>query len=279
MKLTHRSGTIDLTTTAVMGVLNVTPDSFSDGGKWFDASRAVEHALRMVEEGAAIVDIGGESTRPGAEPVSEAEELRRVLPVIERVAATSPVPISIDTRKPAVARVAVDAGASIVNDTLGEEADYKMDEVAAATGAALVLMHSRGTPATMRSLNDYEDVVLDVRHFLSARAARAEEAGIAATSIAVDPGFGFAKAPAQNLEMLRRLDELVSLPFPLLAGTSRKSFIGAVLDVPEDQRVEGTCATMIWAVAKGARLVRAHDVLEVTRSVRMTEAILGIASS
>lgn len=256
-----------------MGVLNVTPDSFSDGGLWFETGEAVAHALEMVEQGADILDVGGESTRPGAEHVSEEEELRRVLPVIEAVAARTEVPVSIDTRKASVARRAVEAGASIVNDTAGEEADPEMASVAADTGAAMIFMHSRGTPATMRSLTRYDDVVADVSFVLAAAAERLLARGIAHESIVLDPGFGFAKTPQQNLELLDRLDEVVGLGYPVLAGTSRKSFIGAVLDLPETQRIEGTAATVAWAIARGAQIVRVHDVLEMARVARMSAAI------
>ena len=256
-----------------MGVLNVTPDSFSDGGLWFDTDTAVAHALDMVEQGADIIDVGGESTRPGAEHVSEEEELRRVLPVIEAVTHRAGVPISIDTRKASVARAAVEAGASIVNDTGGEDADPGMGAVAAETGAAVVFMHSRGTPATMRSLVDYDDVVTDVAGFLAASAQSLVDTGVAGDSIVIDPGFGFAKTPAQNLELLDRLDEIVQVGYPVLAGTSRKSFIGAVLDLPETERLEGTAATIAWAIARGAHIVRVHDVMQMSRVVTMAQAI------
>lgn len=273
MKLTLPDRVIPLDRTVVMGVLNVTPDSFSDGGLWLDPAAAVAHAREMSAEGAAIVDVGGESTRPGAAPVPEDEELRRVLPVVETLAGEGIV-VSIDTRKPSVARAAVEAGAQIVNDTAGEESSRAMDDVVASTGAAVVVMHSRGTPAMMRSLTTYDDVVSDVRSFLEHRAAELEDAGVDRDRIALDPGFGFAKTPAQNLELLRRLDEVTTLDYPILVGTSRKSFIGWVLDLPERQRVEGTLATVVWAVAHGARLVRVHDVEAAARAVTMTEAIL-----
>ena len=259
--------------TLVMGVLNVTPDSFSDGGRWFDHRAAIAHALEMVEQGADLLDIGGESTRPGAEPVPEDEELRRVLPVIEAVVKETDVPISIDTRKASVARRAIEAGALVVNDTGGEEADPEMPALAAETGAGIVFMHSRGTPATMRSLTDYTDVVTDVARFLTDAAERLMEAGVACDSIVLDPGFGFAKDAEQNLELLDRLDEIVAADYPVLAGTSRKSFIGAVLDLPEDQRVEGTAATVAWAMSRGAHIVRVHDVEPIARVVRMSQAI------
>lgn len=255
-----------------MGVLNVTPDSFSDGGLWFQTGNAVVHARRMVDEGASIIDVGGESTRPGAEPVPEDEELRRVVPVIEALAELK-VPISIDTRKASVALHAVEAGATIVNDTLGEESDGSIDRVAAETGAAIAVMHSRGTPLTMKSLDRYGDVVADVASFLRDRAASLREMGVASDAIVLDPGFGFAKNAGQNLELLRRIEEFMGLGYPLLVGTSRKSFIGQTLDVPENERLEGTIATVVWAVMKGARIVRVHDVEEVRRGVRMVEAI------
>jgi dihydropteroate synthase len=267
--------TLSLERAVVMGVLNVTPDSFSDGGLWFDSNAAIEHALEMEREGAGIIDIGGESTRPGADPVAETEELRRVLPVIESLKRRLSVPLSIDTRKPLVALRAVEAGADIVNDTNGEETDWKMAEVAAQADAGFIFMHTRGTPATMRSLARYEDVVAHVRSFLGDAAIELERRGIARDAIVLDPGFGFAKDPDQNLELLRRLDEIVSLGLPVLVGTSRKSFIGAVLGLAEHERVEGTISTVVSAVEKGARIVRVHDVQPVVRAVRMIEAVLG----
>src|SRR5687768_5209122 len=273
MKLRCRDRVLSLDRTLIMGVLNVTPDSFSDGGRWFDHRAAIVHALEMVGQGADLLDIGGESTRPGAEAVPDEEELRRVLPVIEAVAKETEVPISIDTRKASVARRAVEAGALIVNDTGGEEADPEMPAVAAALGAGVVFMHSRGTPATMRSLTEYGDVVTDVARFLKEAAVRLMDAGVSRESIVLDPGFGFAKNADQNLELLDRLDEIVAVGYPVLAGTSRKSFIGAVLDLPEDQRVEGTAATVAWAIARGAHIVRVHDVEPIARVVRMSQAI------
>ena len=268
-----RGREIPLDSPIVMGVLNVTPDSFSDGGLWLDPGAAVAHGRQMAEDGAAIIDVGGESTRPDASPVPEEEELARVIPVIEKLVHDPGLPISIDTRKASVAKAAIDAGAAILNDTNGEERDASMTDVVLETGAGVVLMHSRGTPETMRGLNTYDDVVRDVAAFLGAWAGDLEAAGVQKDSIVLDPGFGFAKSPAQNLELLHRLDEIVALGYPVLAGTSRKSFIGAVLDLPEDQRVEGTAATVAWAVAKGARIVRVHDVREMARVVKMCDAI------
>jgi dihydropteroate synthase len=261
-----------------MGVLNVTPDSFSDGGLWLEPDAAVAHGRTMISEGAAVVDVGGESTRPGASTVDVQEELRRVLPVIEMLASESDVVVSIDTRKPAVAERAIEAGAVLVNDTSGEDADPGMDDVVAAAGAAIVVMHSRGTPQTMQSLTTYHDVVDYVRTFLSRRVDELAARGVASESIAIDPGIGFAKNAQQSLTILNRLDEIVSVGAPVAVGTSRKSFIGRVLDVPEGERLEGTEATVAWAVAKGARVVRVHDVAPHVRVVRMTEAILQSAT-
>jgi dihydropteroate synthase len=263
----------------VMGVLNVTPDSFSDGGLWIEPRAAIDHARAMVADGAALIDVGGESTRPGAVPVDQDEELRRVIPVIEALASDPGVPISIDTRKPGVARRALGAGAVIVNDTNGEATDGLMTDVIVGMGAGAILMHSRGTPDTMREMNQYGDIVADVCRFLLSWAQRLESAGVPSDSIVLDPGFGFAKAPAQNLELLERLDEVVSLGYPVLAGTSRKSFIGSVLDLPEDERIEGTAATIAWAVSEGAHILRVHDVKEMSRVVKMAAAIKGAANA
>lgn len=270
---------LSLERVALMGVLNVTPDSFSDGGLWLDTGAAVARGAEMVAQGAGLIDVGGESTRPGAEPVPEDEEARRVLPVVEQLAGRLGIPISIDTRKATVARLAVSAGASIVNDTTGEGGDGSLDAVAAELGAALIVMHSRGSPRTMTTLTGYDDVVEEVAGFLSRRAEEAAAAGVRRDAIVVDPGFGFAKTPEQNLELLRGLDRIAGLGYPVLAGTSRKSFIGQVLDLPAGSRVEGTAATVAWAVAHGARIVRVHDVEAMARVVRMSEAILGRVAS
>lgn len=273
MKLRCKDTYLSLDRVAVMGVLNVTPDSFSDGGLWLDADEAIAHALEMVDQGASIIDVGGESTRPGADPVPEDEELRRVIPVVEGIRARTPAPISIDTRKATVAERAVEAGATIINDTLGEAGEEAMDDLAARTGAAIVVMHSRGSPATMRELTDYDDLVIDVREWLSRRAGRLIEAGVARDAICLDPGYGFAKNPAQNLVLLRRLEEIVALGYPVLVGTSRKSFIGKTLNLPEGERIEGTAATVAWAITRGAHILRVHDVEPIVRTVRMLQAI------
>lgn len=258
---------------AIMGVLNVTPDSFSDGGLWIDPDAAVKHAVEMHRDGADIIDVGGESTRPGADHVPAEEELRRILPVIRGISDSCDALISVDTRKAVVAQQAVAAGAHIINDTMGEPSDKSIDEVALETGAGMILMHSRGTPATMRKMTSYSDVVNEVRDFLERRAVELEEKGVERAAIAIDPGIGFAKTPQQNLTILKHLRQITDLPWPLLIGTSRKSFIGAVLDVPETQRLEGTLATVVVSIIGGARIVRVHDVEPALRTVRMTEAV------
>ena len=259
-----------------MGVLNVTPDSFSDGGHYFDHELALHRAHEMVAEGAAIIDVGGESTRPGAAQVPESEEARRVLPIIEALAPELDVPISVDTRKAHVARRAVAAGAAMINDTGGEDAIEDLTPAAVVSGSggpAVVVMHSRGTPETMTSLTAYDDLVGEIGSYLTRRAETLQAAGVGADRIVLDPGIGFAKTAGQSLELLKHVGELAGPGFPLLAGTSRKSFIGAVLDVPADRRVAGTAATVAWAVAHGVHIVRVHDVAAMTQVVRMTEAI------
>ncbi|MBM4079471.1 MAG: dihydropteroate synthase [Planctomycetes bacterium] len=258
--------------TLVMGVLNVTPDSFSDGGQHFAAEAAVRHGLEMVEAGADIIDVGGESTRPGAETVPETDEIRRVVPVIEALMAKATPFISIDTYKPAVAAAALDAGARMVNDVNGLR-DAKMMALVARRGVPAVIMHMQGTPRDMQKNPTYADVVGDILAFLRAQIAAAVRAGVAAERLIVDPGIGFGKTVAHNLEILRRLDEFRSLGRPVMIGTSRKSFIGHVLGVPVEQRLMGTAATVAWAVAKGARIVRVHDVREAAQVVRMCDAI------
>ncbi len=238
----------------VMGVLNVTPDSFSDGGRWFDHGAAVEHGMAMVADGADVVDVGGESTRPGAQPVEVDEELRRVVDV---VAALAPhVRVSIDTRHAAVAEAALAAGATMLNDVSASLHDVA---ASAGRGVGFVAMHMRGEPATMQADPRYDDVVGEVRRFLVDRAESAAAAGV--EEVWVDPGIGFGKTAAHNLTLLARLDELVATGFPVVVGTSRKGFLGALLDgAPADDRLEGSVATATWAMWQGARMVRAHDV-------------------
>jgi dihydropteroate synthase len=229
----------------------------------------------MLDAGADIVDVGGESTRPGSEPVDAETELARVLPVIERLSERTNAAISVDTTKSRVAAAALAAGAAMVNDVSAMTRDPRMAEIVAANGAAICLMHMRGTPATMQALTDYEDVVTEVRSWLSDRVRAAEAAGIPRERIVVDPGFGFAKTVDQNLELVRRLSEIASLGCPVLLGPSRKSTIGAVLGgLPVHQRLEGTAAVVALAIANGAAIVRVHDVLEMTRVARMTDAIV-----
>ena len=259
--------------TFVMGILNVTPDSFSDGGRYLDRAAAVAHGTRMVEDGADILDVGGESTRPGSEAVPADEELERVRPVIERLAELHPaIPISIDTRKADVAAEALDAGAAIVNDVSGGS-DPAMFDVVRERGAAVVLMHMRGDPKTMQEAPRYDDVVGEVHEYLRQRIEAAELAGIAQERIAVDPGLGFGKDLEHNLELLSGIDALLDLGRPVLVGPSRKRFIGTLLDLPEDERVEGTIGAVVWSLARGAHLVRVHDVKEVVRAVRVADAI------
>jgi len=259
--------------TLVMGIVNVTPDSFSGDGLGNDLDAAVAQAKQMVEDGADVLDIGGESTRPGSEPVGEEEEIRRVVPVIERLASEVAVPLSVDTYKSRVAKAALDAGAHIVNDISGLHYDDDMAHVVADTGAAIAIMHIQGTPRDMQKDPKYADVIGEIGDYLEEGIGRAAEASIARDQIILDPGIGFGKALEHNLEILRRLREFRSLGCPLLVGTSRKSMIGMILDLPADQRIEGTAATVALAIADGADIVRVHDVKEMARVVRVADAI------
>lgn len=257
----------------IMGILNVTPDSFSDGNRYSDPQRAIDRALEMVAEGADIIDIGGESTRPGAAPVSAEDELKRLIPVISGLAGRTACPISVDTWKSPVARAAIDSGAAIINDISGLTFDPQMADVAARTGAGVVLMHTRGTPQSMQHDTVYADLVGEIIHSLRQSLAMAGEAGVEQERIAVDPGIGFAKTAVQNMEILRRLREFTSMGLPLLAGTSRKSFIGKVLNRETDQRIHGTAATVALAVLGGADILRVHDVREMRDVADMAHAI------
>lgn len=260
---------------AVMGVVNVTPDSFSDGGRYLDPGAAVEHGLELAAAGADVLDVGGESTRPGAEPVEAGEEARRVVPVIRRLAAEAKVPVSVDTTKAAVAAAALEAGASIVNDVSAGRFDEAMLPLVAVAGAGYVAMHMQGTPATMQREPRYGDVVAEVGEFLVERLATAEEAGIARERLWADPGIGFGKTAAHNFELLARLPELVAtVGVPVLVGTSRKVFIGAALGgLPVDEREEGTLATVVWALDRGASMVRVHDVRPAVEVARLLAAL------
>ena len=266
---------LSLDRTLVMGVLNVTPDSFSDGGLFLDPFAAVDQAARMLDEGADIIDVGGESTRPGADEVSTEDELSRVVPVVEAIVSRTGATVSIDTTKSVVARAAVDAGAVIVNDVTAMRADTSMPDVITDTGAGIVLMHMLGNPRTMQSNPTYGDVVAEVKSALIGWAGDALAAGVPDAAIVLDPGIGFGKTREHNLQLLKGIRSLLEPGFPILIGTSRKSFIGTTLDLPVDQRVEGTAATVAWSVSQGASIVRVHDVKEMVRVVRMTEAIKG----
>jgi dihydropteroate synthase len=258
----------------VVGILNVTPDSFSDGGQHLDPSAAVRRGVEMVAEGADWIDVGGESTRPGAAAVPAEEELRRVLPVVAELARAVKVPLSIDTRKAEVARRCLEAGASIVNDVSALTHDPEMAAVVAAAGASVVLMHMPGDPTTMQSRTDYRDVVADTARYLRQRAEAAVAAGIPPERLWIDPGFGFGKTPAQNLAILRRLREYRAIGLPILVGTSRKSTLGRLLGgAPPEDRLPGTAATVTAAVLAGAAAVRVHDVREIARVVSVAAAI------
>ena len=267
--------------TLIMGILNVTPDSFSDGGRFVSVDVAVAHAEQMILEGADIVDVGGESTRPGGEPISVDEEIRRVVPVIETLTHRTGVPTSVDTTKSEVARAALDAGAAIVNDVSALRFDFYVADAVARAGAGLVLMHSRGTPATMHRLPPVADIMYEVTHSLRASINMAERRGVARESIVIDPGIGFGKSQEQNLELLAQLDQLIAAfpNYPVLIGTSRKSFIGRILadesgaPAPAEDRLYGTLATITTAILKGAHIIRVHDVKAALETIRVAEAI------
>jgi dihydropteroate synthase len=262
--------------TLVMGILNVTPDSFSGDGLAGDVTRGVKQGEAMLAGGADIFDVGGESTRPGSEPVPAAEELRRVIPLIKALAEEFPLPISIDTTKAEVAKAALDNGAVIINDISALGLDENMTPLAAKTGAGVGLMHMQGTPRNMQQNPQYEDVIGDIRDFLQKAAERAEAAGVARESIVLDPGLGFGKTLEHNLEILRRLEEFTSLGYPLLVGTSRKAMIGKILGGEASDRREGTAATVALAITGGADIVRVHDVREMARVAKMADAVIRV---
>lgn len=265
---------LDLALPRVMGILNVTPDSFFDGGRHDDPDRAVERGRMLAAEGADIVDVGGESTRPGARAVDASVEIARVVPVVEALAAEG-IPVSVDTSKPEVMRAALAAGASMVNDVRALLEPGAM-EVVASSGAAVCLMHMRGTPETMQVETAYADVVAEVRDFLARRAAACERAGIARNRIVVDPGFGFGKGVAENLALLRRLRDLVAAGYPVLAGLSRKSTIGAITGRSPGDRLAGSLAAALTAVERGAAIVRVHDVRETVDALRVYAAVAAV---
>lgn len=262
--------------TLVMGILNVTPDSFSDGGRFLHAGEAVRRAEEMMAEGADIIDVGGESTRPGGEVVTAEEELRRVVPIIERLAQITDIPLSVDTTKSVVARAALEAGASIINDISALRFDYHLADEAARAGAGLVLMHSRGTPATLHRMPPSPDILPEIYVGLRRSLNMALRRGVEPEAIALDPGIGFGKTFEQNLELVARLNEFAShfAGYPVLVGTSRKSFIGRLLDdAPPEARLHGTMATVTAAVLAGAHIVRVHDVRAARETVRVADAI------
>jgi dihydropteroate synthase len=259
--------------TLVMGVLNVTPNSFSDGGKYLDVDRAVEHGMELERQGADILDIGGESTGPGSKRVSYEEELHRVVPVLERLRRKISIPISIDTYKAEVAGRALQLGASLINDVSGGRWDARMFEAACHHRAPMVVMHMRGNPETWKSLTPRRAVVQSVLRELNGFCQRAIEAGLSRRQILVDPGIGFGKNPEENVKILARLEDFASLGFPVCIGTSRKSFLGKMLDRPVTGRLLGTVATVAIAALKGAHVVRVHDVMEAVEVVRVADAI------
>ncbi|MCR4319809.1 MAG: dihydropteroate synthase [Candidatus Brocadiaceae bacterium] len=259
--------------THVMGILNVTPDSFYDGKRYDTAENAVNHALKMIEEGADIIDVGGESTRPGAYPISEAEELKRVIPLIKILSKQTRKPISIDTYKAKVAEKAIDAGASIINDIGGLLTDKYMAKVAAEAKAPVIIMHKKGNPRTMQKYPIRKNVMSEIMSYLRKSVSRAINAGIDEDKIILDPGIGFGKTLHQNLEILKRLKEFKTMGFPILIGTSRKKFIGTILKLSTRERLYGTLATLAIAVMNGAHIVRVHDVREAVQVVKICDAI------
>jgi len=267
--------------TLIMGILNITPDSFSDGGQFLDFDNALDHAEQMIAEGADIIDVGGESTRPGGEPVSIEEEIRRVVPFIETLAKRVETPISVDTTKSEVARAALDAGAAVVNDISALRFDFYIADAVARAGAGLVLMHSRGTPATMHRLPPVADIMHEVTHSLRASINMAERRGVKRESIVIDPGIGFGKTQEQNLELIAKLDQLIAAfpDYPVLIGTSRKSFIGRILagesgtPAPPEDRLHGTMATITASILHGAHIIRVHDVKAAAETIRVARSI------
>ena len=257
----------------VMGILNVTPDSFSDGGRFLDAGKAVARGEAMIAEGAELIDVGGESTRPGAAPVDEAEELRRVIPVVKALASRTGAVISIDTRKAGVARAALDAGASIVNDIEAQRTDPELWKAVAAAGAGYVAMHMQGTPQTMQADPRYQDVVGEVTGFFRERLLRLEACGVRPEQVLLDPGIGFGKTLDHNLALIRGLGVISTLGRPILLGVSRKSFIGRLFGAEPDDRLGASLACALWAAGSGAGMFRVHDVAETVQALRMREIL------
>jgi dihydropteroate synthase len=263
--------------TLIMGILNVTPDSFSDGGMYYNATQAIEFALQMEEEGADIIDVGGESTRPGAKTVELQKECDRILPVIEGIRTKSDILISIDTYKSEVARKSIATGAGMVNDISGMTFDPNMVDVIKDSGLPVVIMHIKGTPKNMQRNPYYEDLMQELTEYFEERKRFARAKGILDQQIILDPGIGFGKRPQDNFQLLRELKKIVDMGFPVLIGPSKKSFIGLTLDLPVDQRLEGTAAAVTTGILKGARIVRVHDVKEMKRVALITDSIRGIA--
>lgn len=263
---------LDFTRLNLMGVINITPDSFSDGGRFIDQDQAVEHARQLIAEGADILDIGGESTRPGADEVSVEEEIRRTIPVIQSIRQFSQIPISIDTSKPEVMLAAAEAGASMINDVWALRREGAL-QAAFATGLPVCLMHMQGEPRTMQEDPQYLNVVLEVRHFLQERLDMAIAAGIAKEKLLIDPGFGFGKSLQQNLQLLNALPDFKAMGYPLLVGLSRKSMIGLILDKPVDQRLYGSVSAAVIAAMLGADIVRVHDVTETRDALDIVRAL------
>lgn len=266
-------GALHIDQPAVMGVLNVTPDSFSDGGRFAVAEESVRHAVQMADAGAAIIDVGGESTRPGAAEVGEQEELDRVLPVVEAIRRETDVPVSVDTSKPGVMREAVAAGAAMINDVFALQADGAL-EAAAELQVPVCLMHMRGIPRTMQREPRYDDVVAEVSEFLATRVRKCIESGLAEDLVVIDPGFGFGKTPAHNIELLANLRQLQSVGRPILIGVSRKSTLGEITGRDVNWRLPASLAAAVMAVAAGASIVRAHDVPETVDALRVADAII-----
>lgn len=265
--------------TLIMGVLNVTPDSFSDGGKFFDPQKAVDHALKMQRDGADLLDIGAESTRPGSHPIAAVEELLRLLPVLRALQPLLKIPISIDTQRSEVAEAALEAGAEVINDISGLRHDSRIAEVAAKFSVPVILMHMRGEPASMQQGPFARDVIKDALRGLRAAVAKARKAGVAKSQIILDPGIGFGKSYSQNYELLRKLPQLGKLGYPLAVGTSRKGFLGATLardgkPAPPEERIWGTAATVAASILNGAHIVRVHDVAEMAQVARVADALL-----
>jgi dihydropteroate synthase len=258
-----------------MGILNITPDSFSDGGEFYDTERAIERGIQMVEEGADIIDIGAESTRPGAEPLPADVELKRFIPVLKGLLQRVDVPISIDTYKSVVAEAALKAGAHLINDISGLRFDPRMKEVVAKYQVPVVMMHIKGEPRNMQQNPHYDDVIGEIYNYFAEGIRSAEAAGIDKHKIIIDPGIGFGKRLQDNYEIIRRLSEFQDLGCPILIGPSRKSFIGSVLALPPDQRLEGTLAAVAIAIQNGAHLVRVHDVKQVWRACRIADVLVG----